>query len=132
MNFLSIFISVALLGVSSAAYARAYDNVAIYSTEKANGSASFGASSVYTKTFDIILSNLTDNEVDLSKVCLKAYAPGNKELRLDTIDEALVSGILKKGQPVKGVAIFSSQDDAISKATLVKLSDNCNFVRISH
>ncbi len=48
--------------------------------------------------------------MDLSKLCLKAYSPDKKEYKLDTVDEVLTSDSLKEGKPVKGIAVFASEN----------------------
>ena len=32
---------------------------------------------------------------------------------------------IDEGKPVKGIAVFSSENDAVFKAALVKISDEC-------
>ncbi|MBS0960274.1 DUF4354 family protein [Acetobacter thailandicus] len=132
MKFSAYIIAASLfLGSVTSAYANAYDSISVYAIEKSHGSIATGSNTAYVKTYNITISNLSDTEADLSKICLKAYSAENKELRLDTVDANLVTGFLKKGQPATGTAIFASHDDIISKPVIVKLSDNCNFVRIS-
>lgn len=125
MKTSTIIISFILVGLGFAANATEPDNIIVYSTAKSNGSMSVGNQSSYVKTFDVAMANLSNNDIDLSKLCLKAYSPDNEEFYLDTVDETLSSGILKKGKQVKGVAVFSSDNNAISKAALIKISDYC-------
>ena len=70
-------------------------------------------------------AKLSGDSIDLSKLCLKAYSPDNKEFKLDTVDEKLSAGTLKEGELVKGIAVFASKNDAVFKAALVKISDDC-------
>lgn len=125
MKISAIVVSFALTGCCFAANASAPDNIAVYSTEKSNGSVSIGEKHFYTKTFEVAIAKLAGNDVDLSKLCLKAYSPDNKEFKLDTVAEVLSAGILKEGHPVKGIAVFSSENNNVSKAALIKISDNC-------
>lgn len=121
-------IAAALVLASSgfAANASTVGDIAVYATEKSQGSISIGTKDAYTKTFEIALAKLSGNDIDLSKTCLKAYAKNNQEFKLDTVDEALVSGVLKKGDMVKGIAVFADNNHAVLNAALVKISDNCH------
>jgi len=80
---------------------------------------------MYTKTFEVSIAKLAPGTVNLSKLCLKAYTPDKTEFKLDTVDEILTSGSLEEGKPAKGIAIFSSENDAVYKAAIVKISDDC-------
>lgn len=125
MKVTTIAASLALASFCFAANAATPDNIAVYSTEQSNGSMSVGGKNAYTKTFTVAVAKLSGNDIDLSKLCLKAYSPDNKEFKLDTVDEILSTGILKKGETVKGIAVFSSENDAVFKAALIKISDDC-------
>lgn len=125
MKMTTIAASLAVAGFFSAANAATTDNIAVYSTVKSNGSMSIAGKTAYTKTFEVMLAKLSGDDIDLSKLCLKAYSPDNKEFKLDTVDEGLSSGLLKEGKPVKGIAMFASESDAVSQAALVKISDDC-------
>ncbi|WP_336819454.1 DUF4354 family protein [Cedecea sp. MMO-103] len=114
-----------LAGFCVAAQAVVPVNVAVYATEKSYGSMSVGGKNSYTKTFDIVVANLSGKDIDLSKLCLKAYSPDHKEFTVDTVDEVLTEGTLKDGKSVKSFAVFASENDAIFKAALIKISDNC-------
>ncbi len=95
-------------------------NVAVYATEQSQGSISIGDKTAYTKTFEVSLAKLSADTVDLLKICLKAYSPDKKEYKLDTVDEVLTSGSLKEGKQVKGIAVFTSENDDVLKAALRK------------
>lgn len=125
MKFPAVIASLTLAGFCFAANASAPGNVAVYATEQSQGSISIGDKSEYTKTFDISIARLSADTVDLSKLCLKAYSPDRQEFKVDTVDEVLTSGSLKEGKPVKGIAVFSSENDAVLKARLIKISNDC-------
>lgn len=125
MKVSAIIATLTLAGFSFAANASTPDNVAVYASQQSQGSTSMGDKTAYTKTFEVSLAKLSADTVDLSKLCLKAYSPDKKEFKLDTVDDALTSGYLKEGKPVKGIAVFSSENDAVFKAALVKISDEC-------
>jgi hypothetical protein len=126
MKISIIATALVLAGSGFAANASTVGDIAVYATEKSQGSMSIGTKDAYTKTFEIALAKLSGNDIDLSKTCLKAYAKNNQEFKLDTVDEALVSGVLKKGDMVKGIAVFADNNDAVLNAVLVKISDNCH------
>lgn len=125
MKTSTIIVSLALTGFCFAANAANTDNVAVYATEQSQGSVSIGGKDAYTKTFEVALAKLSGDSIDLTKLCLKAYSPDNKEFKLDTVDEKLGAGLLKEGEIVKGIAVFASENDAVFKAALVKISDAC-------
>ncbi len=125
MKVSSIIASLALAGFCFAANASTPGHVAVYATEQSQGSISIGDKTTYTKTFEVSIATLSSNTVDLSKLCLKSYSPDKKEFKLDTVDEVLTSGSLKEGKPVKGIAVFASDNDAVFNAALVKISDDC-------
>lgn len=125
MKAFTIILSSALAGFCFTASAANPDNVAVYATEQSQGSMSIGGKDAYTKTFEVAVAKLSGDSIDLSKLCLKAYSPDNKEFKLDTVDEKLSAGTLKEGELVKGIAVFASKNDAVFKAALVKISDDC-------
>ncbi|HAI06603.1 MULTISPECIES: DUF4354 family protein [Pantoea] len=125
MKFSTIVASLTLAGMGFAANAVTPGNVAVYATEQSQGSVSIGDKTSYTKTFEVSIANLSGDPVDLSTICLKAYTPDNKEFKIDTVDEALTTGSLKQGKPVKGIAVFADEQDVVLKAALVKISDEC-------
>lgn len=97
--------------------------IAVFATAGHQGSVSEGVHSYYTKTFDVSLALLSGDSIDLSKYCLKAYSPDNREFKLDTVDATLTSGTLKKGGQVKGFATFSSDRADVFSAAMVKIAD---------
>ncbi|CCP04534.1 hypothetical protein BN439_3511 [Erwinia amylovora Ea644] len=117
--------SVAMAGFCFSAHATVPDNAAVYSTEQSKGSLSTGGKDTYTKTFAVVVANLSDKDFDLAKLCLRAIAPDHQEFKLNKVDEKLTKGTVKKGQPVKGVAVFASDNAAVQQAALIRLSDDC-------
>lgn len=116
---------ISLAGFCFDVNAATLNNFAVYATEQSQGSISIGDKNAYTKTFEVTLARLSGDSADLSKFCLKAYSPDNKEFKLDTVDKGLISGSLKEGHVVKGLAVFTSDDNAVFKAALVKISNDC-------
>ncbi|MFP2423389.1 DUF4354 family protein [Pseudescherichia vulneris] len=125
MKVSAIIASLTLTGFCFAANASLPGNIAVYATEQSQGSISIADKTAYTKTFEVSMANLSGNNIDLSKFCLKAYSPDKKEFKLDTVDEVLTSGSLKEGKPVKGIAVFASENEEVLKAALVKISNDC-------
>lgn len=126
MNISKVAALLVLSGACFAVNAAAVNDIAVFSTAKSNGSISADGKDAYTKAFDVSLTNLSaSKDFDLSKLCLKAYSPDKKEFQLEMIDAGLSQGTLKKGDSVKGMAEFSSEDHSIYNAALIKISDEC-------
>lgn len=125
MKVSMVVATLALAGFSFTANASTPDNVVVYATAQSNGSISVGNKLAYTKSFDVVVVNLFGDNIDLSKLCLKAYSPDNKAFKLDTVDEALTTGILKGGKSVKGIAMFASENATVLNAAVVKITDDC-------
>lgn len=101
------------------------ENIMVYSNVKSDGSRTIGSQYTYIKIFDVALSNVSDDKIDLSGLCLKAYTIDNEEFNIDSADDALSNGILEGGKQVKGVSVFSSDNPNILKSTLVTISKFC-------
>ena len=125
MKVLTLVSSLALAGFCFSAVAATPENIAVYATHKSTGSMSVGGKSAYTNTFEVMVANVSDKDIDLSKVCLKATAPDHKEFALDTVDEALSKGSLRAGKMAKGIAVFASEDAKVNDALLITLSAEC-------
>ncbi|NOI26380.1 DUF4354 family protein [Vibrio mediterranei] len=109
------------------AQARPIDSLFLVSEEKSIGSMFGSKMGVYTKTFDVTMSNLSNMNVNLSLICFEGYASDGRMLELDTIDDNLVTGLLPPQKQIKGKVVFVSQkEDLISGATIVKVSDSCD------
>lgn len=74
MKISMIVATLALAGFSFAANASMPDNIVVYATVQSNGSMSVGNKLAYTKSFDVSVVKLFGDDVDLSKLCLKAYS----------------------------------------------------------
>ncbi|BAE75781.1 hypothetical protein SGP2_0020 (plasmid) [Sodalis glossinidius str. 'morsitans'] len=59
-------------------------------------------------------------------MCLKAYNGHGKSFKLDTIDDTLTTEKLAPKKTLKGIAVFSSNDESVYDASMVKLSDDCD------
>lgn len=120
-----MLVIIALSTTTFIASAAADNSISVYATQGSLGSISTGNKSVHTKRFDIVIVNLGGNAIDLNNICLSAYTPDGKKFELDTVEETLANDSLKPNLPVKGFAVFSSQDDSVYKSTLVKASTDC-------
>ncbi|WP_337261872.1 MULTISPECIES: DUF4354 family protein [unclassified Serratia (in: enterobacteria)] len=125
MQLSHLIIASALSVCSLPVLATTTASVAVYATQQQQGSASIGNHSFHTKDFTVSLANLSDKNIDLNKLCLQAFAPDDKKFKLDTVDETLTVGILKPKALVKGLATFSSSDNSVYQASLVKITDQC-------
>lgn len=101
------------------------EDIMVYSSVKSDGSRTIGTQYTYIKTFNVALSNVSDDNIDLSKLCLKAYTIDNEEFNIDSADDVLSNGILASGKKVKGIAVFSSDNPNILKSALVTISKQC-------
>ncbi|HGJ5900115.1 DUF4354 family protein [Arsenophonus apicola] len=124
MKKINLLASILLSSCCFTTFAGTLDNIIVISTEKSQGSISLGEKSFYTKQFDISLAN-NGETINLSNTCLKAFNSDRKEFKLDTIDEKLTKGELKKGKLLKGMVVFSSNDESVYGANLVKILDSC-------
>lgn len=100
------------------------NGVTVFASQKEAGSISTVKKSYYTKTFEVMVANLSEKEFDLSKYCFKAFL-GSREFKVDTIDENLHNKVLKNNENAKGMIVFASINRDITKAAMVKLTDNC-------
>lgn len=100
-------------------------DVAVFATEKSQGSLSVGGKNAYTKSFSVSILNISEKVVDLSKLCLKAYSPEFSDIKLDTVDEKLISGVLEKGKQVSGLAVFASESNGVLGSALITISEDC-------
>lgn len=124
-----LFTAVLFILSSTFNFARAenvLDGLVVYSSEESNGSVATSTKWGYTKNLIIAVGNMNDFDIDLSKLCYKAFSPENKQFKLDTIDIKLTKGILKAKQLIKGAVVFYSKTTDIHKSVLIRLSDNCN------
>jgi len=101
------------------------DSVAVYAVDNGNGSIFIKNNVVYSKSFKVTISNFSEAEIQLDRVCLKAFSPDGERFKLDTVDENLATGRLKRGASVEGGVVFISESASIERATLIKLSDDC-------
>lgn len=103
-----------------------YDTVMVRSNQGELSAVSVGNKAFYVKSFNVELLNIGPKPVDLSKVCFKAYDDKGKEFKVDTIDEAFTTGMLKAQGHIKSFIEFASEDDAVYKAQIVKLATKCD------
>lgn len=101
------------------------ENIMVYSSIKSDGSRTIGSQYSYIKTFNVALSNVSDDDINLSGLCLKAYTVDNEEFSIDSVDNVLSHGILESGKQVKGIAVFSSENPNILKSVLIQISKSC-------
>lgn len=128
MNRLNILLLIVNMWLILSVSASNLDKVLVYSSEQSNGSVSIGKRWAYTKNLEINVVNMSNSDLDLSKLCFRATSPENKEFKLDTIDEKLTSSVLKPKQFLRGSLAFSSDSTSIHKTVLIKISDKCgNF-----
>lgn len=101
------------------------DRLAVLATDRSTGSMTMGEIVAYTKTFDVSLSNTSDEAVDLATTCLFSQTADGERFGLDTVDESLTTGNLGAGENVTGFATFGSDTDKVLEVTSVHLSTDC-------
>ncbi|MHC8346714.1 DUF4354 family protein [Pseudomonas sp. RT6P73] len=119
------FIALALTVVTLNAQAEApAESLMLWSTQKDQGSIWTSERSFHFKSFDAMLLNGGQKDVDLSKLCFQAYDAKGNAYHVDTIDESLVQGVLKPGKAVRGFYQFTG-DDGVYSASMVKVLRSC-------
>lgn len=121
-----IAVSLGVLLAANVYAATPYDTVMVRASQGERSAISVGDKSFYVKSFNVELLNIGPKPVDLSKVCFKAYDDKGKEFKVDTIDEAFTTGMLKAQGHIKSFIEFASEDDAVYKAQIVKLANKCD------
>lgn len=101
------------------------DSAVLFSTQKNQGVVWTSEKAAYFKSFNASLLNGGKKDIDLSKICYKAYDSKGNSYQLDTIDEKLSQGLLKSGKSVQGFYQFVSEDEGVYGASLVKALLDC-------
>ncbi|WP_320709041.1 DUF4354 family protein [Enterobacter cloacae] len=101
------------------------DSVAIHASEKSRWAITVGDKHLFIKSFELIVTQLSKDSIDLSEHCFKAYTTDQNEYDLDSVDEVLSTGVLIFGKSIRGVVSFSSDEEHIHKASLVRITKNC-------
>lgn len=100
--------------------------LAVYSVEKSVGSISLSGYAAYTKEFDVTVINLSENNINMSKFCLKAASSEKLEYTLDSVSDSLKNGVILPGMKLNGTATFLSKSEDIHKASsIVTLASEC-------
>ncbi|CAI8758486.1 hypothetical protein EMIT0P265_180026 [Pseudomonas zeae] len=92
----------------------------VHATPKNIGAAWTSNGSFYFKSFDVVVVNTGQDDIDLSKVCYQAYDAKGAGYEVDAVDEALVIGMLKPGISVKGFYQSSGLDEGAYNAFMIK------------
>ncbi|WP_447831037.1 DUF4354 family protein [Aeromonas salmonicida] len=101
--------------------------LAVYSNDKSIGSMFISDYVAYTKTFDVLVVNLSEEDLHMSKFCLKAYSSDMHEYTLESASESLINGIAIPGGTLRGTATFLSKSDAVHKSSIIKLISECKI-----
>jgi hypothetical protein len=122
----SIFacITVATL-IAVPAIAVADDRVAVLAVDRSTGSLTLGDVVAYKKTFDVSLTNTSNEAIDLTAICLVAQTADGERFGLDTVDESLTTGNLETGGTATGIATFASKAVTVLDAASVHVSSAC-------
>ena len=107
------------------AFADIHDGIAVTATERSIGAVTKAGSTVYTKSFDVVISNAAEAPVDLSSLCFTAKTIDGQAFNLDTADETLITGVLDAGANATGFASFASQSVEVRFVASVHVSGDC-------
>lgn len=110
---------------SSTAHATPVDNIAVYAVEKSRGSVSVAEQNIYTKSFNIILKNLSERGIPLFDYCVKGISPDGREFIMSPVKDDILKKTLQAHKTVQGIFSLYGNDISIQKTALVRLSDDC-------
>ncbi|EFA5471459.1 TPA: DUF4354 family protein [Escherichia coli] len=111
--------------ISSVAHATSVDNIAVYAVEKSRGSVSVADQNIYTKSFNVILKNLSEKDISLSDYCIKGVSPDGKEFIMSPVKDDILKNTLQAHKTVQGIFSLHGDNISVQKTALLKLSDDC-------
>lgn len=111
--------------ISSVAHATSVDNIAVYAVEKSRGSVSVADQNIYTKSFNVILKNLSEKDISLSDYCIKGVSPDGREFIMSPVKDDILKNTLQAHKTVQGIFSLHGDNISVQKTALLKLSDDC-------
>ncbi|MGK3213617.1 DUF4354 family protein [Enterobacter kobei] len=106
-------------------FASQVDDIAVFAFENSIGSISDNRNEAYVKSFNVTITNLSNEKVDLKGLCLKAFSPDKQSFVLHEADEILLTGSLKGNESLDGQATFVSKNSDVHNASMLKISKSC-------
>lgn len=123
------FISFAIIALSltqAAVAENASENVMVIAVPDNVSATTMGKNVYFTKSFDLLVTNMGQDSVDLSKGCFVGYDKKEQAYKVDIIDEKLTTSQLAGNKPVQGNIGFSAETDEVYNVQFVRFQQECN------
>lgn len=120
------FTAVALFFAQQAYAVDASQNIMVIAKPDQITATTMGANLYYSKGFELFVTNMGQDEVDLSSGCFVGYDGDNRAYSLDIIDEDLSAAKLSNNQNISGTVAFSDQTNSVYNVQFVRFQTNCN------
>ncbi|BBG31282.1 DUF4354 family protein [Zymobacter palmae] len=111
--------------VGSAVAATPADSVMVIASPDGTQTTTQGTTTYFTRLFEVSLTNVGHQPVDLAHGCFKAYDRRGTSYSLDIAEEGLLKGMLKPGLHKKGDMGFSSLQPDVYDADVIRFSTDC-------
>ncbi|EEQ9430221.1 DUF4354 family protein [Escherichia coli] len=111
--------------ISLTAHAISAENIVVYAVEKSRGSVSVADQHIYTKSFNVILKNLSAKDINLSNYCIKGISPDGREFIMNSVKDDILKNTLPAHKTTQGTFSLHGNSISVQKVVLVKLSDDC-------
>lgn len=121
----NLFLTLVMSVFSFAAQATSVDKIAVYAVEKSRGSISVAEQSIYTKSFNIILENLSEKDISLRGYCIKGISPDGREFIMSPVKDDILKNTLQAHKTVQGTFSLHGNNISVQKTALVRLSNDC-------
>ncbi|EIY5162707.1 DUF4354 family protein [Klebsiella variicola] len=121
----TLLILVVLPFIALTAHATSVENIAVYAVEKSRGTVSIAEQHIYTKSFNVILKNLSDKDITLSNYCIKGISPDGREFIMNSIKDNILKNILPAHKISQGLFSLHGNNISVQKVALIKLSNDC-------
>ncbi|EFJ2807913.1 DUF4354 family protein [Escherichia coli] len=121
----NILLALVMSVFSFATQANPVDKIAVYAVEKSRGSVSVAEQSIYTKSFNVILENLSEKDISLFDYCIKGISPDGKEFIMSPVKYDILKNTLQAHKTVQGIFSLHGNNISVQKTALVKLSNDC-------
>lgn len=116
----------ALLWVAcTSALAAPTDSLMVIAAPEGTQTTTTGATTYYTRLFEVSLTNVGQQSINLAQGCFKAFDRRGTSYVLDIVDEGLLKGTLKPNHHKKGDMGFSSLQPDVYDADVVRISTDC-------
>ncbi|MGY2293480.1 DUF4354 family protein [Pseudomonas sp. SDO528_S397] len=112
--------------ISLSAYAvTTQGSLVMYSTEQDQDSTWTNSKVTYARTFDAMLLNRVENDVNPSTVCYQTDDAEGSCYKLNNVGETLTKVFLKSAEAIKGFYHFISESAGTYDAYIIKILLSC-------